>query len=86
MKVCGASLKVVFRSRRGTCQLTKNADRAAKFKLIGEAITAQAWKDRNMEHTYQMSRGLSQDPKLSRVPGGPVFKTPQWVRTSKVSA
>ena len=60
-------------------------DRKEAFAIIGRMITAQAWRDRNMEHSYEIRGRAIADPSVSSRMFGPRMKSQQWERSSKVA-
>ncbi len=64
--------------------MTKNAERREKYKLLGARISAQVWKDRLMDHEYEIRGRAVEDPALSSRMFGPKMKCQQWERSSKV--
>ena len=61
----------------------KRAAHKAAFATIGQAITAQAWRDRVGEHNFQIKIKPVEDKDISSRLFGPQFRTQQFERTSK---
>ncbi len=65
--------------------MNKNEERREKFRLIGKAISEQAWKDRLGDHQFEIRGRAIQDPLVSSRMYGPQMKAQQWERSSRVT-